>query len=314
MSCAFREVPIVRMRSGRPTAEVDIAAAEEPLEIRLHREPFAVVMRTPGTDRELVAGFLLSERVIASLDDLASIAPMGRRGPNVVNVTLAKRRARDLDRLIGSRRNVVANAACGLCGRLTIESLRADVPPIVSRWTLPPRSVYELPAQLRSRQQVFAATGGLHAAALFERDGTLRVVAEDVGRHNAVDKVVGRLLLLDRLPIGEYGLVVSGRTSFEIVQKAYFAGIPIVAAISAPSSLAIELAQDAGICLIGFVRGSDFNVYTHPDRLAGAIRPSAAAHAPATSRMTSRPRPPTGRTRVKLRKKGSPPCQMPAKD
>lgn len=296
MSCAFREVPIVRVRSDRPASEMDVAAAEEPLEIRLNRQPFAVIMRTPGSDRELAAGFLFSERVITSLDDLSSIEPAGtrgRRGPsNILNVRLAKSASQHLDRILGARRNVVTNSSCGLCGRLTIDSLRTELPPIESLWSIPPHVVYQLPARLRSRQQVFSATGGLHAAALFGSDGTLALVAEDVGRHNAVDKVIGRMLLLDRLPIGQCGLIVSGRTSFEIVQKAFFARIPVVAAISAPSSLAIELADEGGISLLGFVRGRDFNIYTHPDRIVERVAEKVW--------MTSRSHNAKGRARGKL--------------
>src|SRR5262245_42476385 len=194
---AFDDVPIVRMRGDLRSEARDRVVVEAPLEIRLHGRPFAVIMRTPGQDRELAAGFLFSERVIASADDLTSIEPPGgrrRAATNILDVTLANTSAAHLDRLFGSRRNVVTNSSCGMCGRLTIESLGADLPVIAKSWSIGPERICDLPAQLRSGQQVFFATGGLHAAALFDRDGTLRLIAEDVGRHNAVDKVIGRML------------------------------------------------------------------------------------------------------------------------
>jgi FdhD protein len=159
-------------------------------------------------------------------------------------------------------------ASCGLCGRRTIESLQARVTSVAGAWTVPAATVRYLPDVLRSAQRVFDTTGGLHAAGLFDLDGTLRHAAEDVGRHNAVDKIVGRYLLEDRLPLDRAILFVSGRTSFELVQKALLAGIPLVAAVSAPSSLAIELAEACGITLCGFVRGGTLNIYTHPERIA----------------------------------------------
>jgi FdhD protein len=154
-----------------------------------------------------------------------------------------------------------------MCGRLSIESLRSDAPPIRTRWAVSAATLVTLPDRLRAAQRVFDETGGLHAAGLFSSDGRLEGMAEDVGRHNAVDKVVGRMLMQDRLPLSEHLLFVSGRTSFEIVQKAFLAGIPLVAAVSAPSSLAIELAQDSGVTLVGFLRGTSFNIYAHPERV-----------------------------------------------
>jgi FdhD protein len=159
------------------------------------------------------------------------------------------------------------NSSCGLCGRRTIETLRARISSVDGAWTVAPAVVSRLPAALGDAQQVFAATGGLHAAGLFDRDGTLRHIAEDVGRHNAVDKIIGRRVMEDALPLSNTILVVSGRTSFELVQKALLAGIPFVAAVSAPSSLAIELAVESGITLCGFVRGERFNVYAHDQRI-----------------------------------------------
>jgi FdhD protein len=161
------------------------------------------------------------------------------------------------------------SASCGLCGRVTIESLRVEAPEILADWTIHAGLIATLPDALRRAQAVFNETGGLHAAGLFDRSGNLEAMAEDVGRHNAVDKVIGRMLLEGRLPLGQSILFVSGRTSYEIVQKAFLAGIPVVGAVSAPSSLAVELAEEAGITLLGFVRGSTFNLYSHARRIAG---------------------------------------------
>ena len=271
MSEARRSVGVIRVRGGARAAESDRAATEEPLEVRLHDHPFAVIMRTPGADRELAAGFLLAERVIANADDLGTIAHCTSAGAdhpeNVVNVTLANGSEAAIEHLLAGRRQVTTNSSCGMCGRRTIESLAAAVAPIRAAWTVPPSLVASLPEQLRARQAVFDATGGLHAAGLFSRDGSLVDVAEDVGRHNAVDKIVGRMLMREALPLSDHILCVSGRTSFEIVQKTIFAGIPILAAVSAPSSLAIELAEEYGVTLVGFIRGDSFNIYAHADRI-----------------------------------------------
>jgi FdhD protein len=288
MDDMVRSFEVVRVRSGTRDTELDRAVTEEPLEIRLHRRPFAVVMRTPGADRELAAGFLLSERVIHSADDLGTIEhcrDTGARGsggaarlvgagaasvnqngaPNIVNVTLCD--ASLVERAFAERRQVTTTAACGLCGRLTIESLATDVTPLERTWSISSRVLLSLPHLLRTAQSVFDATGGLHAAGLFTREGLVVQLAEDVGRHNAVDKVIGRMLMRDALPLNDCLLCVSGRTSFEIIQKALLAGIPLVAAVSAPSSLAIDLARELGVTLAGFVRGDGFNIYAHPDRV-----------------------------------------------
>jgi FdhD protein len=228
-------------------------------------------MRTPGADRELAAGFLLAEGVLKNADDLGTIEyctdPAADHPENIVNASLANRSADQLDVLLAERRNVTTNSSCGLCGSLTIESLRSDLPPLSSTWTIAASTLVEIPNRLRQAQAVFEETGGLHAAGLYTRDGRLETIAEDVGRHNAVDKVVGRMLMAEQLPLSEHLLFVSGRTSFEIVQKAFIAGISLVAAVSAPSSLAVELAEDCGITLIGFLRGKNFNIYAHPERI-----------------------------------------------
>jgi FdhD protein len=266
MSEAQRPVAVVRVRGAARTTDTDRAAAEEPLEIRLHDRPFAVMMRTPGSDRELAAGFLIAERVIRGADDLGTIAHCAD-GENIVNVTLANGSRESIERLLAQRRQVTTTSSCGLCGRQTIESLALDAAPIRASWTVTAAAIAALPETLRARQAVFDDTGGLHAAGLFTRDGVAVAVAEDVGRHNAVDKIVGRMLMNEALPLADHLLCVSGRTSYEIVQKAVIAGIPLVAAVSAPSSLAIELAEALGVTLIGFVRGDGFNVYAHPERI-----------------------------------------------
>jgi len=278
MSDAQRRVDVVRVRGRARATDTDRAAAEEPLEIRLHDRPFAVIMRTPGADRELAAGFLLAERVIRTAEDLGTIAHCtdGVDSPakagryvreNVVNVTLANGSSERLERMLAERRQVTTSSSCGLCGRQTIESLATDVAPVRSTWAVTASIISTLPERLRARQAVFDDTGGLHAAGLFARDGALVDVAEDVGRHNAVDKIVGRMLMREALPLADHLLFVSGRTSFEIVQKAIIAGIPLVAAVSAPSSLAIDLAREFGVTLAGFVRGDGFNIYAHPERI-----------------------------------------------
>jgi FdhD protein len=262
-----RPVRVLHVSPEGASSRPDVAATEEPMEVRIDGDPFAVIMRTPGSDRELAAGFLLAERVIQSAADIVSIE-RDAEARNVMNVRISDARARDLASRGDARRRVVMNSSCGLCGRVTIDSLRVEAPDIVAEWSISAAVIRGLADALRRAQAVFNETGGLHAAGLFNRSGTLDVAAEDVGRHNAVDKVVGRMLLDERLPLAESILFVSGRTSYEIVQKAFLAGIPVVGAVSAPSSLAVELAQDVGITLLGFVRGPAFNVYSHGHRVA----------------------------------------------
>ena len=249
----------------------DMAAVEEPLEIRLNGTPFVVIMRTPGSDRELAAGFLISERIISGADDLDVIRhctdPNGEQAANVVNVLLAAEASTRVEAMLANRRTVTAGSACGVCGRQTIDDLIAGVEPVRASWRVPACLIDDLPVALRGTQNAFAETGGLHAAALFDPAGQLLASAEDVGRHNTVDKVVGGQLLMDRLPLDERLLFVSGRAGYEIVQKALVARIPIVASVSAPSSLAIALAREGGITLIGFVRGGSFNIYTGAERI-----------------------------------------------
>ena len=265
------QVAVRRVADGKPLDVPDVVAVEEPLELRLHDKPFAVIMRTPGSDRELAAGFLLSEGLIASADELGAVEhcrhPDHAEAHNVVNVFLLGSAAAELPARLAERRNVLANSSCGVCGRLTIDTLRTRASPLSETLAMTPEGVLSMPAQLRVRQPLFDETGALHAAAVFSANGECLAIAEDVGRHNAVDKVVGHLLLEERLPLSNHALAVSGRTSFEIVQKAWLAGIELVCAVSAPSSLAIELAKEGNITLVGFARGNSFNVYTHSQRI-----------------------------------------------
>lgn len=241
------------------------------MEVRVNGASFAVIMRTPGADRDLAAGFLLAEDVIRGADEIGTIAycedvtDEGRN--NTINVTVTGGAVARLAVRLGERRQVMMTASCGLCGRLTIESLKARVATVQGDWTVSAEVIAALPERLRSSQAVFDSTGGLHAAGLFDLSGALQLSAEDVGRHNAVDKIVGRTLLEGRHPLDTSILLVSGRTSFELVQKALLAGVPLIAAVSAPSSLAIDLAVQANITLCGFVRGPRFNIYSRADRI-----------------------------------------------
>jgi FdhD protein len=272
MDAAVQPVDVVRVARDTRAAARDVVAAEEPLEIRLGGTPFVVIMRSPGADRELAAGFLLSERIVRSAADIATMRHCtreeAREYQNVLNVWLTGEAAARAATLQATKRPVLANSACGVCGRRTIDDLLCDLPVSASGMTVARGLISELPQRLRTAQTAFTETGGLHAAGLFDAAGTLLAFAEDVGRHNAVDKVIGQRLLAGATPLDAAVLCVSGRTSFEIVQKAVVAGIPIVAAVSAPSSLAIELARDAHVTLLGFVRGETFNVYSGAERIS----------------------------------------------
>ena len=269
----FRAVDVHRVGRDPLGAATDAAAIEEPLEIRLHGSPFAVVMRTPGEDRALAAGFLLAEGVVRGPEDIGAVEvcrhPDTPDAHNVVDVYLMPAAAARLEDLLARRRNVTATSACGVCGRVTIDALRTRTDPLGSATQFDRVVIGGLPERLRERQHGFAGTGGLHAAGLFTPAGSCVRAAEDVGRHNAVDKVIGEMLLEERLPLAAHALAVSGRTSFEIVQKAWLGGIELICAVSAPSTLAIDLAAEAGITLLGFARDGGFNVYTHPHRLGG---------------------------------------------
>lgn len=267
MSSPIRGVGVVRYADGAFRSAEDTVAMEEPLEIRISGETLAITMRTPGNDRELVAGFLLAEGVIASKNDLATITYCGRVGDeareNTIDITLAPGVKPPIDDDTGmlARRGTITTSACGVCGRRSIDDLLAVTEPLTTIERIDPRIVLGALGGLRDRQPIFAKTGGCHAASLVAFDGTIRVTHEDVGRHNAVDKVVGEQLLAGIAALPAHVLAVSGRLSFEIVQKAFRARIPVVAAVSAPSSLAIELARRTGVTLCGFVRGHAMTIY-----------------------------------------------------
>ncbi|WP_405804921.1 formate dehydrogenase accessory sulfurtransferase FdhD [Streptomyces sp. NBC_00210] len=263
----------IRIRGGAVTSRPDTLVAEEPLEIRLNGKPLAITMRTPGDDFALAAGFLVSEGVLGSAADVRNIVYCagakddGTNTYNVVDVQLAPGvPVPD----ITLERNVYTTSSCGLCGKASLDAVRttarfpiADTPPV----RVEPALLAGLPDRLRAAQRVFDRTGGLHAAALFSEEGELLDIREDVGRHNAVDKLIGRALQDDRLPLSRVILLVSGRASFELAQKAVMAGIPVLASVSAPSSLAVDLAAETGLTLVGFLRGANMNVYAGDRRI-----------------------------------------------
>ncbi|MEV6108545.1 formate dehydrogenase accessory sulfurtransferase FdhD [Streptomyces sp. NPDC051940] len=263
---------VVRIRDGVVSTRPDTLTAEEPLEIRLGGKPLAITMRTPGDDFALAAGFLVSEGVLASAADLANIvycAGATADGSNTYNVVDVRLAPGVPVPDISLERNVYTTSSCGLCGKASLDAVRTT-----ARWPLSagptgltPALLSSLPDRLRAAQRVFDRTGGLHAAALFSAAGELLDVKEDVGRHNAVDKLVGRALQQGLLPLADTILMVSGRASFELAQKAAMAGIPVLAAVSAPSSLAVDLAAETGMTLVGFLRGTSMNVYAGEGRL-----------------------------------------------
>ncbi|HVS53090.1 MAG TPA: formate dehydrogenase accessory sulfurtransferase FdhD [Opitutaceae bacterium] len=275
---ALRTEPITRIDGAAGERRDDVLAVEEPLEIRVAGRSLAVVMRTPGHDRELAAGFLVTEGLVRRRDDVLDMIYCGRgdatpssrsersggaASPSlpretVLDVLLAPGVAVDFARL---SRNVFTSSSCGICSKASIDAVRTQFPPL-GEALAPRRAVLAaLPAKLRAAQAGFAATGGLHASGLFTRAGELVVAREDVGRHNALDKAIGHAFFGERLPLAAHILLVSGRVSFEIVQKALAAGIPCIAAISAPTSAAVELARESGQTLVGFLRGAGMNVY-----------------------------------------------------
>jgi FdhD protein len=276
-----KAVPLPVVRSSEAAAVQDLVAVEEPLEIRLAGETVAVVMRTPGDDHLLALGYLFGEGILSCAADAAAVSHCGRLGHegagNVVDVAPASGAHIDWARLDASRRGGVTSSACGVCGRSAVEDLLAGVAPLPPGPAIPAATVCRAMARLCRHQPTFEATGGTHAAALWDADGQLVAVHEDVGRHNAVDKVVGALLLARRGGAGPVPavLAMSGRGGFEIVQKAARAGVPVVACVSAPTTLAVAVARAAGITLCGFVRGDRMNVYAHAGRLTGLGAPPA---------------------------------------
>jgi len=265
------ERPVER-RGKRPPGGLpedrDLVVAEEPLEIRIAGESLMVTMRTPGDDLDLAAGLLYTEGVIGSLDEVASLTQggtaVGRDRENVVDVTVAP--GHEL-KASAARRVLRATAACGLCGKESIADVRRRIPPITDPTTVPLDIVLGLPETIRAAQPVFSQTGGLHAVGLFTPEGAPLTIREDVGRHNAVDKVIGARLRGGFPSLAGAVMLLSGRAGFELVQKAAVARVPIVCSVSAPSALAVDLAEEVGMTLVGFVRGASANVYTHPRRV-----------------------------------------------
>jgi FdhD protein len=259
-------VRILRVRDGVASEAPDVLAAEEPLEIRVNGEQVAVTMRTPGHDTELAIGFLLGEAILRPADIGAVVECRSDEGDGGIADVAVRAGAVPAS---GWQRNFYATSSCGICGKASIDAVRQAAPPVAEGPAVDASTLLGLPDALRRAQRVFERTGGLHAAGLFATDGSLDVLREDVGRHNAVDKAIGRSALDGRLPLSNSVLMVSGRSSFEILQKALMAGIPFVAAVSAPSSLAVRLARESNMTLVGFLRPGGFNVYAGRERVAG---------------------------------------------
>lgn len=269
------KVQMVEVTAGRVRRRSDVLITEEPLEIRLlageQRATVAVTMRTPGADFALAAGFLFTEGLIAGREEIRRITYCVEQDApqqyNVVQVELLRHTLPDLGR---QERYGTMSSACGVCGKTSIDALSVRHPaPLTATWQVAPAVISSLPERLRRAQMLFDATGGIHAAALFTPQGELRTVQEDVGRHNALDKLIGEALLAGELPWSEAIVLVSGRASFELVQKSLAAGVPILCAVSAPSSLACDVAQRFGMTLIGFVRDQRFNIYAGAERVCG---------------------------------------------
>ncbi|MFF5295153.1 formate dehydrogenase accessory sulfurtransferase FdhD [Paractinoplanes globisporus] len=266
--------PVVKINLSGPTTDSrrrpDELAAEEPLEIRVRKQPLAVTMRTPGHDIDLAMGFLLTEGIIGSADDVVTAQLCaGTDTPNTYNVVDIVLGAEVPPPVTDPSRNFYTTSSCGVCGKASIDAVRtrSQFEVAADPLTVPARTLASLPPLLRAAQRTFDRTGGLHAAGLFTATGELVVLREDVGRHNAVDKVIGWAVREGRLPLSGHLLLVSGRASFELTQKAWMAGIPLLAAVSAPSTLAAELADEAGMTLVGFLRGETMNVYTAAQRV-----------------------------------------------
>jgi FdhD protein len=267
---SIRKVHAIRWEGSASREDADRLVVEEPLEIRLAGTPVGVTMRTPGHDFELAAGFLYTEGILSRPGQVGAISycddPENPHQSNIVDVLPAE----EVILSKGWQRSFYTTSSCGICGKASIEAVRVAAPRLVDDTHLKPESLYELPNRLRDAQVLFAETGALHGAALFTASGALEILREDVGRHNAVDKIIGTAFLAESLPLRGRLLLVSGRASFEIIQKALMAGIPSVAAISGVSTLAVELAQESGMALIGFLRGRSMQVYAGGERLRGS--------------------------------------------
>jgi FdhD protein len=286
MGRVTRRHAVLRVAPSETIRRSDTLAVEEPLEIRLNGEPYVVTMRTPGNDIDLAHGLLYSEGIISERSDIvlarycAGSGPDGINTYNVLDITLAPLVSTPAP---AARRNTVTTSACGICGTTTIDQvLRESRYAVDTHVRVAAELVLSAPMLLRQQQRTFDQTGGLHAAGLLGLDSEMRCVREDVGRHNAVDKVIGWAIREQLLPLRQMILAVSGRASFELTQKAVLAGIPVLAAVSAPSSLAAELAEEAGLTLVGFVRGETMNVYTHPERISWAAASASVGRATQT--------------------------------
>src|SRR5437867_683160 len=262
----LKRLPILKLDGEQQKHIEDEVVVEEPLEVRVNGQSLSVTMRTPGDDFDLATGMLWTEGVIHSCDEIGTIAYCpDEEDPdlkNIINVSL-----QDTSRKWEASRRLWANSSCGLCGKATLEAIRQACKPITSTATTTDELLYSLPSHLRQAQSNFERTGGIHAAALFDAGGQLLLLREDLGRHNAVDKLLGAALRGGTISLSETIMLVSGRLGFEIAQKALAAGVPIVVSISAPSSLAIELGRDFGMTMIGFLRGGSMNIYTCPERI-----------------------------------------------
>jgi len=266
------DAKVTAVRDGHASKRPDFLATEEPMEIRIQgvdqdATPITVTMRTPGNDFELAVGLLFNEGLITSYEDLKTVCYCANvrdedQRFNVVTVELTYR-------YLGAHkeRTFMSTAACGVCGTTSIEDLASRAAVVSSKLTVDIDTIFSLPVELRSKQSIFKQTGGLHGAGIFDKFGKLEVVREDIGRHNALDKIIGHYFLEKRLPLNESILALSGRIGFELVQKAAMAQIPIIVAVSAPSSLAVKTAESLGITLVGFTRGNSANIYTHADRV-----------------------------------------------
>lgn len=261
---------MVRYEGACAMHSEDRLAVEEPLEIRINDGPLAITMRTPGHDAELAAGFCYTEGIVREPDEIESISPCGEaKFGNVILVTLSdEAMSRRATQIANARRETYLSSSCGLCGKQTLDRIAQSVPPIKGQFTVSRDTLDSLPGVMRKAQATFEQTGGLHAAGLFTPQGELRVVREDVGRHNAVDKVIGWAAMMRAVPIDPGVLLVSGRASFEIMQKAAMTGVAMVCAVSAPSSLAVAFAKEMNMTLVGFLRPGRMNVYHDPGRIA----------------------------------------------
>jgi FdhD protein len=282
LKSSVKNIEVKRITNSDSEVRPDLLAIEEPLEIRIgfgavgerHQKSLSITMRTPGHDFELTLGFLFTEGIINSFNQVESIKyceDVGRQEEkdNVVRVELKPEVKIDFQKL---QRNFYTTSSCGVCGKSSIQAVQQQCNLLPVQWQITPDVIHALPDKLREAQSVFEFTGGLHATGLFHHHtGKLVLLREDVGRHNALDKVIGAQLFEDKVPLSDYVVLVSGRASFELVQKAALAGIPLLAAVGAPSSLAVQLAQDTGITLLGFVRDNRFNIYSHPERILDSI-------------------------------------------